>query len=171
MSTERSCGLDFIPVHRIQLSAPSLSLLLHPFTPYSYSAHTLQIPLHRPLRCTCTSYYDGGAAPKSVVATGLYLLESRNTADLKGAHLGIMLTEAGASDPQEHDEQQGGPLHYIAGSHAATGTEVGATPYQSKQDIQSIEIRVWLEKASQDQFLRNSLETPMSQTIQSFTIR
>ncbi|KAJ7244518.1 hypothetical protein C8J57DRAFT_1524992 [Mycena rebaudengoi] len=72
-------------------------LLLYPFTPYSYPDHPLQTPLHRPLLRTRKSYNDGlGLAPhrlhgdaalKSVVATGLYLLESPRAADLKRARL------------------------------------------------------------------------------------
>ncbi|KAJ7214290.1 hypothetical protein C8J57DRAFT_1483262 [Mycena rebaudengoi] len=121
---QRSSAVDrshHAPVHGSQLSAPSLSLLLYPFAPYSYPAHPLQIPLRRPLRRTRRSYNDGPSltphrlhgrtAVKSVVATGLYLLESPRTADLTRARLSIMLTEAGASDPQDGDEQQGGPIN------------------------------------------------------------
>ncbi|KAJ7236543.1 hypothetical protein C8J57DRAFT_1530091 [Mycena rebaudengoi] len=122
---QRSSAVDRLhhaPVHGSQLSAPSLSLfLLYPFAPYSYPATPSAVPLHRPLRRTRRSYNDGPsltphrlhgrAALKSVVATGLYLLESPRTADLTRARLSIMLTEAGASDPQDGDEQQGGPLN------------------------------------------------------------
>ncbi|KAJ7210225.1 hypothetical protein C8J57DRAFT_1540025 [Mycena rebaudengoi] len=72
-------------------------LLLYPFTPYSYPDHPLQTPHHHPLLRTRRSYNDGpgltphrlqgDAALKSVVATGLYLLESPRAADLKRARL------------------------------------------------------------------------------------
>ncbi|KAJ7234103.1 hypothetical protein C8J57DRAFT_1531876 [Mycena rebaudengoi] len=70
-------------LHRNQLSPPSPSLLLYPFTPYSYPDHPLQTPLHRPLLRTRKSYNDGlgltphrlhgDAALKSVGAATPYM--------------------------------------------------------------------------------------------------
>ncbi|KAJ7219642.1 hypothetical protein C8J57DRAFT_1537182 [Mycena rebaudengoi] len=77
-------------VHRNQLSPPSPSLLLYPFTPYSYPDHPLQTPLHRPLLHTRKSYNDG---------PGLTLHRLHGDAALKSVIHGARELGQGAATP------------------------------------------------------------------------